>query len=148
MPTNKVKTIYKVLALLNALAIPITLYLTYLHFEPNASDICVLSEKWNCDIVNKSIYSSIFGIPVSVMGFFAYLSFLVFSIRGLKVDQSKWAGWFLFVVTGGTAFALYLTGIETFVLKTYCLFCVAQQIIILIEWVYAYQLYKLSKAHA
>ncbi len=148
MMKNSIKQLYKVLIALNLLAIPITIYLIYMHFVPAASDFCVIGEKWNCDIVNKSIYSTLFGIPVAIMGFVAYSAFLIFSIRGLKVDQAKWTAWFLFFVTGGLAFALYLTAIEAFVLKTFCLFCVAQQVIILIEWGCALHLYKLSKSHA
>lgn len=136
---------YIALIILNALAIPVTLYLSYLHYEPDASDICVLSEKWNCSIVNKSIYAELFGIPVSILGFVAYVAFLAFAIRGLKHNQNKLVPYFLLAVAGGTAFALYLTGIEAFVLQTFCLFCVIQQILILIELGVATHLYSLIK---
>jgi uncharacterized membrane protein len=140
--------IYKTLAVINVLAILTTIYLTYLHFVPEASDICNLSEKWNCEIVNKSIYSELFGIPVSILGMAAYLAFLTFSLLGLRRNLKKWTPYFLAAVAGGTAFALYLTGIETFVLRTYCVFCVVQQILILIELYLAYRLYTLTRRHA
>lgn len=130
----KFKKHYRALTVLNALAIPITGYLTYMHFKPEASDFCNVGEAFNCDIVNKSIYAEIFGIPVAILGLITYLLLLAFSIRGLKKDQSKLIPWVFAFVSGGLLFALYLTGIEAFVLKTWCLFCVAQQIIILIQW--------------
>jgi len=136
---------YLTLTLLNALAIPITLYLTYLHFKPEASDFCVFNDQWNCDVVNKSTFAELFGIPVAIFGLLAYLVFLIFSIRGLFRDQTNQIPYFLLAVGASTAFALYLTGVEAFYLKTYCIFCVAQQILILMELATASHLYKLSK---
>jgi vitamin-K-epoxide reductase (warfarin-sensitive) len=147
MPVS-IKKIYATLAVVNLLALFAALFLTYVHFSPDASDFCVLSEKWNCDIVNKSIYSTLFGIPVSLMGSVAYFGFLLFSIRGLRKDQKKLLPYFLAMVLCATAFALYLTGIEAFVLKTYCLFCVVQQLLILMELGLAFYLFKHSKSHA
>lgn len=134
--------------LVNALAMAAAIYLTMVHFKPDLSDFCNISEGWNCEIVNKSIYSTLFGIPVSLIGSIAYFAFLIFSIRGLKTDQSKLIPYFLFFVSIGTLFALYLTGIEAFVLKTFCMFCVAQQILILIDLGIAIKLYLLTKKHA
>jgi vitamin-K-epoxide reductase (warfarin-sensitive) len=145
---KNLKNHYLLLSLINFLAILVSAYLTYMHFKPELTDICNLSEKWNCDIVNKSVYSEIFGIPVSILGLIAYTAFLTFSIRGLRHDQSKWLPYFLFFVAGGTAFALYLTGIEAFVLRTFCLFCVTQQVLILIELFLAIRLTLLTRKHA
>lgn len=144
---KKLEKYYWWLIIVNLLAIMATIYLVDLHYKPELSDICTFGQRWNCDIVNKSTYSTFFGIPVAIMGLVAYLSFLIFSIRGLFRDQTKLIPYFLFFVAGGTAFALYLTGIETFVLKTYCILCVAQQILILIELGIAAKLYKLTKRH-
>lgn len=136
---------YTALAIINLAAMAVATYLTWAHFKPSLTDFCVFGEWWNCDIVNKSIYSEIFGIPVAILGLLAYTAFFIFSIRGLFRDQKKLVPYFLFLVSGGTFFALYLTGIETFMLKTYCLFCVIQQILILIELNIAVKLYQLSK---
>lgn len=142
------KKYYWALVLVNILALAAAIYLTMVHFKPDLSDFCNISEGWNCEIVNKSIYSTLFGIPVSLIGSIAYFAFLIFSIRGLKTDQSKLIPYFLFFVSVGTLFALYLTGIEAFVLKTFCMFCVAQQILILIDLGIAIKLYLLTKKHA
>jgi uncharacterized membrane protein len=133
---------------LNVLAAAVAAYLTYIHYKPALTDFCNFGEKWNCDIVNKSIYAEIFGIPVALLGLLAYLGFLAFSIRGLFKDQTKLVPLYFFALSGSLAFALYLTGIETFVLKTYCLFCVIQQVLILIQWGVALRLYLLTRRHA
>ena len=139
---------YTALVVINIFAMATALYLTWAHFKPSLTEFCVFGEWWNCDIVNKSIYSEILNIPVAILGLVAYTAFLIFSIRGLFRDQRKLIPYFLFVVTGGTLFALYLTGIETFVLRTYCLFCVIQQILILIELNIVVNLYKHTKKHS
>lgn len=124
---------YLVLSLINAVALLIALYLVEAHYKPELTDFCNFSTAWNCDLVNKSIYAEIFGIPVAIFGSAAYLFLLIFSLRGLFRDQKKLIpiAWGFTLLS--TLFALYLTGIETFVLKTYCVFCVAQQILILVE---------------
>lgn len=143
---NKFKKHYAALTGLNLLAIPITAYLTYLHYAEDASAVCNISDKLNCDIVNKSIYAEIFGIPVAVLGLAFYVFMLLFSIRGLFRDQSKWIPYVSFFVLCGTGFTLYLTYVEAFILETYCIFCLAQQLIILIELAVFANLYPLNKS--
>jgi uncharacterized membrane protein len=139
------KKIYASLIGLNLLGALVSLYLSYIHFKPETSTICNFGEKWNCDIVNKSIYAEILGIPVALLGLIAYIGFFIFSVRGLKKDQKKIMPYYLVVLSLGLAFALYLTAIETFVLKTYCMFCVIQQVIILITFGLSIWLSKLTK---
>ena len=138
----KLPTRYKILAVLNFLGMLVSGYLVYVHFEPSLTDFCNLSEKWNCDIVNKSTYAEIAGVPVAALGFAAYLSFFIFSLRGLKKSQTRLVPWYFLALSLGVAFTLSLTAVETFVLYTYCLFCVTQQILILIQWAFALALYR------
>lgn len=139
------KKSYKALTVLNLLGLAISSYLIYLHFAPEASDFCVIGERWDCDIVNKSMYAEILGIPVAILGALAYFSFLLFSLRGLKQDQRNLEKYFFVLLTGGLGFTLYLTSVETFILKTYCLFCVSQQIVILSEWIFVLTRLKKSR---
>ncbi len=132
-------------AVLAFLALPVTGYLTYMHYAPEASDFCTINETINCDIVNKSQWSYLdlgfAEIPVAIMGFMTYLVLFIVPIglianwpfqkihkifrRGVVIMLLRW----LAVV--GTLFSLYLTYIEAFVLHAWCVFCVAQQILIL-----------------
>lgn len=129
----KTRLHYIILTILNAIAIPATAFLVYLHYQPEASTVCNLGAALNCDIVNKSIYAEIFGIPVAILGLITYLILLFFSIRGFFRNQKKLIPYLTLFTLGGVVFSLYLTYIEAFVLKTYCVFCVTQQIIILIQ---------------
>ena len=140
---QKVRKILKWFIRLNFLAILITLYLTYMHYKPEASEICMLGETWNCDIVNKSPYAELFGVPVAIFGLIAY-SFLFLAAIGLIRDIKFYRYlkflrpirlmWLMFaVIAVGVLFSGYLTYIELFVLEALCLFCVAQQVIIIID---------------
>lgn len=133
------------LVILNLIAIPVTGYLTYMHFDEEASDFCNFGASFDCDIVNKSPWSELFGIPVAILGLITYMILLFFAIRGLCKDQSKLIPYLTLFVAGGVAFSLYLTYIEAFVLETFCIFCVIQQIIILIQLVIYASLWKLTK---
>lgn len=143
-PTQrKVKKRLKWFMALNFLAILDTIYLTYMHFKPSASEWCKLSDYLDCDIVNKSIYAELFDIPVAILGLLTYL--LLFGLawiifKNIRLTQyAKFLRpinllWFMFVVVaGGVLFSGYLTYVELFVLHAVCVFCMAQQVIIIID---------------
>ena len=142
-------------AKLSAVGIGLTTYLIYQHYKPLADSFCNISDYVSCDVVNKSIYAEIFGIPVAALGFATYVVLFLVSLGLLK-------GWnFTRVVRGlthtrtvqvvaifsgaGLLFSFYLTSIEFFVLNAVCIFCLAQQLLILsISLIYLF----LWRAHA
>ncbi|QQR55148.1 vitamin K epoxide reductase family protein [Candidatus Peregrinibacteria bacterium] len=134
MTPSSYKKHYRVLFVINLLALGIALHLLHLHFRPELGDVCNLGERWNCDIVNKSIYSTLFGLPVAGLGAATYFFLVLFSLRGLYVDQKKAVPWVFAGLTGALAFSLYLTAVEAFVLQTFCIFCMSQQVLILLEY--------------
>lgn len=114
----------------------VTAYLTYQHYADPGGAFCNVNQYVSCDIVNQSVYAEIFGIPVAILGFLAYTTILVMAI-------SAWKGWhpqpiirFGTFFTGlGLLFSLYLTYIEFFVLRALCIFCLTQQILIIIIFI-------------
>src|SRR3972149_850565 len=87
------KAAFWVIVLCALAGIGIMSYLTYIHYSQSKS-FCDISQEVSCDVVTTSIYSEIFGIPVSVLGllFFAAVLFLVIKRRD-KAFQT------LFIVT-------------------------------------------------
>lgn len=118
------KKYLKTIAVLALIGASVSAYLIYLHYKPEASKICTLNDFINCDIVNKSVYATLFGIPVSVIGFIGYG---VIGVSALKKVQPL----LQILSLGALLFSLYLTYVELFVLQAICLFCVASQLIIL-----------------
>ena len=125
------------------LGIATSTYLTYLHYAPTGSGFCDISEGLNCDIVNKSIYSEIFGIPIAVTGgltfiLVALLTLVVkkgkaISFGKKRISQKAIAKLILTILIFSALFALYLVYIEAFLLYTFCVLCLFIDLIILVS---------------
>lgn len=94
-------------------------YLTYLHYA-NAQSFCDFSKEVSCDVVTTSLYSEIFGIPVSLMGigFFAFILALILFDKRKEVCKTV-----LFLTVFMLIPSLYLTFIEAFEIGAFCVLC-------------------------
>jgi uncharacterized membrane protein len=100
------------------------------HYAKSATSYCEFGEKFNCDIVNRSEYSSFFGIPVAGIGVAGYGLLLVLSTFKRLDNQTPTR---LLVAAGiGLAFALYLTYVEAYILMTWCILCLTSLSLILL----------------
>lgn len=123
------------LALLGAL---LAAYALSLHYQTGASAICDISETFSCDKVNKSQWSELFGIPVALLGLLAYLVLAVLVVKQKSVrrilsftERDFWQ-YILALIIVMLAFQMYLTYVEIFMLRAYCLICLGTQAIILV----------------
>jgi vitamin-K-epoxide reductase (warfarin-sensitive) len=91
------------------------------HFAKSATQFCDFSQRFSCDIVNRSEYSSIMGIPVAAIGVAGYAVLFVLAtfLRGRAETPNRLLG----AALAGLAFALYLTYMEAYVLETWCILC-------------------------
>src|SRR5271165_1435268 len=77
------------------------------HYATSKTAFCDIGETFNCDIVNRSQYSSIFGIPVALIGMLGYAA-----LAGLATVYREGRETPVMLLVGaaaGLAFALYLT---------------------------------------
>lgn len=91
------------------------------HYAKSATSYCEFGEKFNCDIVNRSEYSSLAGIPVSLIGVAGYG--LLLTLSTLWRSRPETPTRLLMAAAAGLVFALYLTYIEAYVLTTWCILC-------------------------
>jgi vitamin-K-epoxide reductase (warfarin-sensitive) len=91
------------------------------HYAKSATEFCDFSQKFSCDIVNRSEQSSIMGIPVAGIGVAGYTALFVLSTF-LK-SRTETPNRLLGAAIAGLAFALYLTYVEAYVLDTWCILC-------------------------
>lgn len=124
---------WKLVMFLAGAGIAVTAYLIYQHFKPAGGSFCNISDFVSCDVVNKSIYSEILGIPVSILGFATYVGLFL----GALAMHQKWSVatrklklLLMMTAYAGLAFSLYLTAVELFILYAICILCVTQQVII------------------
>ena len=93
----------------------------YHHYDKSESSFCDFGGKFNCDIVNRSIYSHVGPIPVALIGILGYLCLAVMTQFCRKRLDGK--TFLLGMAVVGLGFALYLTYIEGFVLAAWCVLC-------------------------
>ncbi|HMK22973.1 MAG TPA: vitamin K epoxide reductase family protein [Terriglobales bacterium] len=98
------------------------------HFRKTKTTFCDFGESFNCDIVNRSEYSSVAGIPVAFIGILGYAALLAFST--LYRSKAETPAILTVGSIAGLGFALYLTYIEKYVLFAWCILCLSSLAII------------------
>src|SRR5208337_4837505 len=98
------------------------------HYAKSATQFCDISQQFSCDIVNRSEYSSIMGIPVAGIGVAGYAA--LFVLATFWRTRIETPNRLLGAAIAGLAFALYLTYIEAYVLTTWCILCVISLVLI------------------
>jgi uncharacterized membrane protein len=108
-----------VMIVLSLIGLGIAIFLTILHYD-NAVVPC-LGNSNPCETVQHSVYSMLFGIPVSVLGLAGYAVILG---ALLAPDRDYLRLIALAVALFGVIFSGYLTYREIFTLKEICEWCV------------------------
>jgi uncharacterized membrane protein len=129
------RKVYTAIAVLGLAGIIVSSVSLYHHFGTTATKYCDFGESFNCDIVNRSIYSTVFGIPVALIGIFGYALLLLLATLYRSRPNAP-----LLLITASTlglGFALYLTYIEAYVLGAWCVLCLSSLSIIVLITVLA-----------
>jgi vitamin-K-epoxide reductase (warfarin-sensitive) len=91
------------------------------HFATSKTAFCDAGETFNCDIVNRSTYSTLLGLPVALIGMLGYGALA--GIATVYRSRHDAPALLLGGSTAGLAFALYLTYVEGRVLGVWCILC-------------------------
>jgi vitamin-K-epoxide reductase (warfarin-sensitive) len=115
--------LFLAIAVLAVLGICVSAVSLQRHYAKSATAFCGVGEKFNCDIVNRSEYSTVMGIPVAGIGMVGYGVLLAFAtVRRSRVETPLRL---LVAALAGLGFALYLTYVEGYVLETWCILCLS-----------------------
>ena len=95
----------------------------YHHYGTSATSYCDIGENFNCDIVNRSTYSTIAGMPVALIGITGYVALL--ALATFYRGKAELPAMLAIASLAGLGFALYLTYIEGFVLAAWCILCLS-----------------------
>lgn len=98
------------------------------HYARSATDFCDLNQKFSCDVVNRSEWSTLAGIPVAGIGVAGYALLLVLSTFLQSRPETPIR--LLVAAFAGLAFALYLTYVEAYELNTWCILCLISLVLI------------------
>lgn len=97
-------------------------YLTASHYA-NVALPCYIVQ--GCDIVTTSVYSKIFGIPVSLLGVGFYLSLLILTMYYIDKRKDSVIIFALPLVTSlGFLASLWFMYAQLFLLKALCAYCI------------------------
>jgi len=115
------RILFAVIAALSVAGIIVSAISLERHYAKSATQFCDFSQRFNCDIVNRSEYSSIIGIPVAGIGVAGYgvLLALATFLRTRAETPNRLLG----AAIAGLVFALYLTYVEAYLLETWCILC-------------------------
>lgn len=111
------------IAVLALAGIAVSSVALYHHYGTSATSFCNFGSEFNCDAVNRSIYSTIAGIPVALIGILGYAA--LFALATLWRDRAETPRLLLGASIVGLGFALYLTYIEKYVLAFWCILCLS-----------------------
>lgn len=141
--TSSARTLMTVIAVLAVIGVAVSSVSLVHHYGTSKSSFCDLSETVNCDIVNRSEYSTLLGVPVAVIGILGYLALLI--LATFYRQHSSAPRLLFWGAIAGLGFALYLTYIEGFVLFTWCILCLSSLGTIFVITVLAFALIVRSK---
>jgi uncharacterized membrane protein len=100
-------------------------YLTYTRFQ-HTPPVCLNGS--GCEVVQKSRWSELLGIPVALLGLLTYLSIVASTL--IRQPLAKQAGAMLALVALG--FNAYLFYIQAHEIGRYCTWCVSNEIVSLV----------------
>jgi uncharacterized membrane protein len=98
-------------------------YLTWAHYA-GADVVCLRGG--GCETVQKSSYSEIAGMPVAVLGLAFYATMLL--LLGWDSEDARFGAASLAIV--GVVFSVYLVVLQAFVIDAYCIWCLANDLVI------------------
>src|SRR5947208_7911025 len=106
------------IALVAVAGIAVSSVSLYEHFAISTTSFCNFSDTFNCDLVNRSAYSTVLGLPVALVGIVGYA--LLAALATVYRNQTQTPVLLLIASLGGLGFALYLAYVEKFVLGAWC----------------------------
>jgi len=128
--TSVSRRVFQLIALLALSGVVVSSVSLRHHFGTTETSYCDFGASFNCDIVNRSIYSTVLGVPDAMIGILGYG--LLLGLATFYRKKAETPLMLLIASTAGLGFALYLTYIEKFVLATWCILCLSSLTLIVL----------------
>jgi len=112
----------------SALGFGVSIYLTLQHQVALAggASVCNINETFNCDLINTSEYSELFGIPIALMGagFYTGIGLIAYLGWRRREKYEQAAGVVVAAGVGAVLYSAFLAWAST-TLGAWCLFCIS-----------------------
>jgi vitamin-K-epoxide reductase (warfarin-sensitive) len=123
-----IQLLFSVVAILAVIGVVVSSVSLQHHYAKSKTAYCDFGTTFNCDIVNRSDYSEILGIPVALVGMIGYG--LVVGLATMYRQRRDTPALIFAGSAAGWCFALYLTYIEARVLAVWCVLCLSSLAVI------------------
>jgi uncharacterized membrane protein len=144
MKNQSRKAVYKSFIILSIIGILISLYLLQSHYAPaDKGSICDFGESVSCSLVNTSVYSELFNVPVALFGVLWFVILIGLSWKGLKSDKTIPTASVVWSIVGLLS-VIYLV-IAEILLRSICPFCTVVHVIIITVLILSLMTYKSQK---
>lgn len=145
MKEEKRKLLLRIIVILSLIGLATSIYLVKNHYAPaSGGSFCDINATVSCSLVNTSVYSELFNVPVAIFGALWFVFLLVMTLRLLKkaslVLPIIMLGWSIL----GLLFIIYMIMAE-FILQAICPFCTVVHVIVVVILILVWLLYKASK---
>ena len=105
-------------------------YLTYAHYKAHPlSCFAKVEQVSSCQVVADSAYSTILGIPISLLGMFFYLVIITIGSISLKKDFTFILNLLLPFSAVAVLFSLRLTYLQVYIINYICYYCILSAIL-------------------
>jgi uncharacterized membrane protein len=121
------RVLYRSSLALAAVGVLVSIYMTIFMLTQNES-MCL--GNGGCSVVNNSIYSAVYGVPVAVVGICGYAIMLAALLLQSRISFLQFDGTLLVfgLALAGFLFTLYLVYVEVALIHALCPFCVTSQV--------------------
>lgn len=126
VPTGR-RSFYVWLTTLSVVGLSVS---TYLWIAKTGVTELVCGTFGDCISVNFSVYADIAGIPVAFAGMAVYFVLTILSLLAWFGYESQVTIVAFTLAFAAALFSLYFTGIEAFVLRAYCVWCLISWLVI------------------
>jgi uncharacterized membrane protein len=112
------------LIVVSAAGIGVAGYLTYVHYQPHAL-ICTTGG--GCETVQDSKYAVLAGIPIAIFGLAAWIVALALTLWNSELARTLTVA----LALAALAFAAYLVILQLFVIDAVCVWCMANDVVLI-----------------
>lgn len=117
------KNLMSVIAVLALAGVAVSGLSLYHHFGKSKTSFCDIGQTFNCDLVNRSPYSVVAGVPVALIGVLGYCAIL--ALCTVYREKAETPVMLLIAAVAGLLFAVRLTYIEAHALGVWCILCLS-----------------------
>jgi len=118
-----VQRLISIIAILAVCGVVVSSVSLQTHYAKSKTEFCDIGDSFNCDIVNRSQYSEVMGIPVALIGMLGYG--MLAGLATVYREKRETPSLILVGAVAGLAFALYLTYVEARLLGVWCILCLS-----------------------